>query len=103
MQIAGGGGYKSALRQFGGGLGRFSGQLPDHDVEFGRTGGERLKAWFGAEAAIELECGGTALLEAARELAAGDEGQKLLRGPQGDCGGAGARALQADLAQVLLL
>ena len=103
MQMARGGSLKNFMRQFGSALGRGCVELPDNDVELGGSGGEGLETVVGAEAAIEIKGGGAAPRKATGELAARDEREKLLRGPQGDRGGAGAGALQADLAQVQLL
>src|ERR1035437_1126385 len=93
---------KNALRQFGSAPGSFSAQLPDHDVEFRMTG-ERLEAGVGAEAAVQFKGGRAALRQATGKLATGNQGKKLLGGPQGYCRSAGTRALQADFAQVQLL
>jgi len=103
MQIARGGGLKNLLGQFGGALGGGCVELKDDDVELGASGGEGLEAGIGAEAAVEVERGGAALSEATGEFTAGDEGEKLVGGPESDRGSTGAGALQADFTEVQLL
>ena len=103
MEIVFGTGGKS-LRSQAGGLGNGRGVvLPDDDVERGGGCDEGMKAAAGAEAVVEIEGGGAAAGEAAGEIAAGREREQLLGGPERDGGGAGAGALEADLAEVELL
>ena len=53
-----------------------------------------------ASPCVELECGGAAVVQHPRELAAVHERQEALRRPERDRRGAGPRALEADLAEV---
>ena len=46
-------------------------ELPDHNIQFGRAGGKRLKTRVGAQAPVQLKCGGAALGKAAGKLPRG--------------------------------
>ena len=103
VQAARGAGVKGSLRQMGS-LFRMGGlELPHNNVELWPAIGEGFKTSVGAEAAIEIESGSAALRQSPSELPFGHRRQQLLRGPQSHGRCAGARALQADFAQMKLL
>lgn len=93
LQLAG------ALR---GGAGGFCLDGPGDDVEFGgeQWGEPVVETGVFGQRAMQGQRGGAAGLQALGEFAAGVKRQHLLRGPQGDGGGAGAGAFEGDFAQV---
>ena len=99
MEVAFGGFVEDSLGEGGGFLRRGGTHGPEDNVELRRRcRGEEVRRF--REKLMEFERGGVAGFEALREGAAWVVGQQLLRGPESDCGGSGAGALEGDFAKV---
>ena len=99
MEIASGGFVEDSLGERRGDFGGSGSDGPEENVQLRGEGWDEEVGRF-AEALVEFERSGVAGLEAFCKGAARGVGEQLLRGPEGDGRGAGARALKGDLAEV---
>ena len=83
-------GFKDLLGHMRGLFGRAGCELPHNDVEFRPPCCEGLESRIFAQSVVEFERGFASLGKALGKFATGNGRQKLMRGPQSDCGCSGA-------------
>jgi hypothetical protein len=102
VEVAFGGFVEDSLGESGRSLRGGGADGPEDDVQLRRKSGTEEVRGFG-EALMQFKCGGVTGFQTLSKDAAGSVREELLRGPESDRGGTGARALEGDFAEVEFL